>query len=812
MKQYSFVMKCKTFIFIVLIQVLAIHLLAQHKTDVMVFGDVREKSTGKHIPFAQIVLKGTRYGTMADGSGHFKMANLPEGEFTLLASSMGYKSQEKTMTLKANTSYTVVFELEEDVFNLEQVVISGTRTPHFVKDAPVRTEVITAKAIEQKKANNLYEVLEGLPGVRVENQCQACGFSMVRMQGLGPEHTQMLINGQAVYSGLAAVYGLNQMTSEDIERVEVVKGSGSALYGSHAIGGAINIISQEPSPVPRTYADLRFGTDQSRSVGFQSSLRNEEGNLGLLVYARKIDEDALDQTGPGLNRQEVNQPDGYSDRAESKVINAGFSFLGQDMKNGHGKILLRGKYIGEHRRGGLITDDVFKNPYTLGTEDIQTQRYESELQYTRVLFHKINLNFASTWVNHQREATNDTFLNDYISVHGQSPEVTSFRPYLANENLLTFTLTLDRAFGKHHLMLGMQGMNDKIQESGIYVNLGTTQGNYGEPYRSEADKKGNEWGIFLQDEWTPVERLTVVPGLRLDFHHSKETYSAQGQFHFPEASFHQQSVNPRIAIKYKINEDFILRANVGTGYRAPFGFSEDLHLCSGSPRVWKSSDLLPEKSFSYNLSADYSAHSWALSFNAFHTRLLNKIGFVIAQDEIRALGYDYQWKNIDHATVQGIELAIKYLPLKNLELYGDLGLNRGRFDQSRAEWAGTPWESVSDYIPRFPFASAFFKVNYERGHWSFNTSLNYQGTMYIDYYNVDPDPIAGDQSKIKKTPSFVLLNARLQYQYEGLKLYAGVNNITNYIQDERHLDDAAFIYAPLYGRMFFAGLSLSLTY
>lgn len=493
--------------------------------------------------------------------------------------------------------------------------------------------------------------MEGLPGVRVENQCQACGFSMVRMQGLGPEHTQMLINGQAVYSGLAAVYGLNQMTSEDIERVEVVKGSGSALYGSHAIGGAINIISQEPSPVPRTYIDLRLGTDQSRSMGFQSSLRNEEGNLGLLVYARKIDEDALDHTGPGLKRQEVNRPDGFSDRVESKIINAGFGFMGQDMKNGHGKILLRGKYIGEHRRGGLITDDVFKNPYTLGTEDIQTLRYESELQYTRVLFHNIKINFTSSWVNHQREATNDTFLNDYISLHGQAPEVTAFRPYLANENLLTFTLTLDRAFEKHHLMMGMQGMNDKIQESGMYVDLGTLQGNYGKPYRSESDKKGSEWGIFLQDEWTPIEPLSVVTGLRFDFHHSKDTYSAEGQFNIPEASFSQQSLNPRLAIKYKINEDLILRANVGTGYRAPFGFSEDLHLCSGSPRVWKSSDLLPEKSFSYNLSADYSGHSWALSFNAFHTRLLNKIGFVIAKDEIRTLGYDYQWKNINHATV-----------------------------------------------------------------------------------------------------------------------------------------------------------------
>ncbi len=805
-------MKCKTFIFIALIQMFTIQLEAQNKTDVMVFGDVREKTTGKHIPYAQIVLKGTRYGTMADGSGHYKMANLPEGEYTLLASAMGYKSQEMTLNLKANTSYTVIFELDEDIFNLEQVVISGTRTPHFVKDAPVRTEVITAKAIEQKKASNLYEVLEGLPGVRVENQCQACGFSMVRMQGLGPEHTQMLINGQAVYSGLAAVYGLNQMTSEDIERVEVVKGSGSALYGSHAIGGAINIISQEPSPVPRTLADLRFGSDKSHSVGFQSSMRNDEGNLGLLVFARKNDEGALDQTGPGSTRQEVNHPDGFSDRVESKVINTGITFLGQDMKNGYGKIILRGKYIGEHRRGGMMTDDVFKNPYTPGTEDIHTQRYESELQYTRVLLHKINMNLATTWVNHQREATNDTYLNDYLSIHGHLPDVTTFRPYLAKENLFTFTLTLDRKYGIHHLMAGLQGMNDKIHESGMYVNLGTLQGNYGEPYRSEADKKATEWGLFLQDEWTPYERLTLVPGIRFDIHHSEEKYSASSfGSNFPESSFNQQSLNPRLAIKYETNKHLILRANVGTGYRAPFGFSEDLHLCSGSPRVWKSSTLLPEKSFSYNFSADYSTHSWALSFNAFHTRLLNKIGFVPADEEIRAMGYDYQWKNIDNATVEGLELAIKYLPLKGLELYADAGLNRGRFDQTRTEWTGTTWESVSRYIPRVPFVSGYFRVVYEKDYWTFNTSLNYQGTMYIDYYNLEPDPIAGDQSKIKKTQPFALLNARIQYQLKSLKIYAGANNITNYIQDERHLDDAAFIYAPLYGRIIFAGLSLSLS-
>lgn len=802
-------MKKIVFIFSVFLGVYCFTGRAQVPTDVMVFGDVKQKTDGKHIPFAQIVLKGTRFGTVADASGHFKMANLPEGEFTLVAYALGYKKQERTVTLKAKTAVSVFFELEEDVLNLEQVVISGTRTPHFVKDAPVRTDVITARAIEQKRANNLYEVLEGLQGVRVENQCQACNFTMVRMQGLGPEHTQMLINGQAVYSGLASVYGLQQIASDDIERVEVVKGSGSALYGSHAIGGAINIISQEPSPVPLTKADLRVGNDGTLSAGFQSSMRNEAGNMGLLVFARTTDETALDQTGPGLTRDQVKRPDGFSDRVESKLINAGVTFLAQDMKNGAGKLLLRSKYLNEFRRGGLLTDDVFKNPYTPGTENIKTDRWENELQYSRKLGIVTDLTVAASWVLHQREATNDTYLNDYWNVHGVYPNVTTFRPYLADENLLYSTLTLGHTAGTHHLLAGIQAMYDGLSESGMYVNIDSLSLRYGMPYRSVANKKAREWGVFLQDEWSATEKLMVVPGLRLDHHESSEKYRALGnESLFPDTRFSQFSLNPRLALKYTVSEHLVLRANIGTGYRAPFGFSEDLHLCSGSPRVWKSSNLLPEKSLSYNISADFSSHQWALVFNVFHTRLKNKIGFVNASPAVKTLGYDYEWQNIDHATVQGIEVALKYFPLKNLELYADMGINRGLYDHPRNDWKNTSWESVSRYIPRFPFTSAYIMAEYTIGRWTMNSSLNYQGTMYIDYNNSEPTPQSGALSKIKKTTPYALWNTRATYRAGNLTFYAGVNNITDYIQDERHLDDAAFIYAPLLGRSFFAGISL----
>jgi outer membrane receptor for ferrienterochelin and colicins len=103
-------------------------------------------------------------------------------------------------------------------------------------------------------------------------------------------------------------------------------------------------------------------------------------------------------------------------------------------------------------------------------------------------------------------------------------------------------------------------------------------------------------------------------------------------------------------------------------------------------------------------------------------------------------------------------------------------------------------------------------VEYSPGTWTFALSANYQGKLYIDYYNEDIDPLTGDQSKIKKADPFVLYNARLSKKLNHFKLYAGVNNISNYIQDERHLDDAAFMYAPVYGTMFYAGIAVEINH
>ena len=789
----------------------AIHLFSQsNKTDAMLFGHVTDKETRKHLPYATIVVKGTNLATATDATGHFKLAHLPVGKQTIIAQLVGYKPREIEVQMTKGKGTEVYFELEEDVFNLEQVVVTGTRTQHYVKSVPVRTEVVTSQALKNKNAWNVFDALEGVPGIRVENQCQFCNFTMVRMQGLGSEHTQVLINGQPVYSGLASVYGLEQIGTGDVDRIEVVKGAGSALYGSSAIAGAINIITKDPSPVPSISADLQFGNHNTNVYNLAASMRNAKGNIGMSAYAQKIDHGIIDETGEGKTRQEVNKKDGISDRVASKLHNLGVNFYIDNPFFGNDKIVLRGKAINEKRAGGTITNDTYKNPFTEGTENITTDRYEVEAAYNKAIGSNTTLNFTNTYINHNRNATNDSFLGDYKDTHGgNSPNVEDMRPYLATENSVVSTLTLGTKIGSHNLLFGLQNYVSRLNETGMYVVVDTESEFIGEAYKSTAHKGANEFGAFIQDEWHINDNLVVVPGVRVDYHKSGEEYTSDKKVFdkdFPKTDFSETSVNPRLAIKYNLGQHVVLRANAGTGFRAPYGFSEDLHLCSGSPRVWKSSNLKAETSRSANLSADYYGHRFQLSANLFYTFLKNKIDFGDADDNVKALGYTYQWNNVDDAVVKGAEFTVLVNPARNLNLGVDFAFNHGAYKNIRDDWKETQYADISKYIPRFPTTSGSFKIEYTPQSWNFTLYGLYQGKMYIDYIS----ETAGN-SKIKETEPYMTFNASASKTFNKVRLYAGAKNIFSYIQDEKHLDDAAFMYAPVYGAMYYVGISVNIS-
>lgn len=370
----------------------------------------------------------------------------------------------------------------------------------------------------------------------------------------------------------------------------------------------------------------------------------------------------------------------------------------------------------------------------------------------------------------------------------------------------------------------MQGYFTRLRETGLYVISAEDEKAspyYGVPYTSIGKKHANEVGFFVQDEWNITPKLTVVPGIRVDSHSSGEEYSTSVKVSdsaFPSTKFSKTSVNPRIAVKYELSPSLILRANVGTGFRAPYGFSEDLHLCSGSPRVWKSSSLKGERAVSYNVSADYYARKYQFSVNIFRTNLKDKIQFSPADDEVKKFGYSYQWENVDDAYVQGVELGAKANLFRNFTAGLNWTFNQGKFKHERAEWSDPDDETVkqfpqrlqyakdSRHISRFPSMTGDLDLDYTPGTWTFSVTGSLQGRMYIDYNSED----AGATSKIKKTSPFMLFNCRASKRFGMCTVYAGAKNIFSYIQDEKHTDDAAFMYAPVYGATWYAGLSVKL--
>ena len=201
------------------------------KSDANIIGHVLDKKTSEHLPYIIIALKGTTIGTVTDATGHYFLKNLPEGNFVMEVSSVGYKTVTRNVTLKKGRT------LEENFANRSET----TR-----RLAPTLVNVVDLKLFETTNSSTLSQGLNFQPGVRVETNCQNCGFQQVRINGLDGPYTQILIDSRPVFSALSGVYGLEQIPASMIERVEVMRGGGSALFGSSAIAGTINIITKEP--------------------------------------------------------------------------------------------------------------------------------------------------------------------------------------------------------------------------------------------------------------------------------------------------------------------------------------------------------------------------------------------------------------------------------------------------------------------------------------------------------------------------------------------------------------------------------------
>ena len=218
----------------------------QTATTGSIVGTVVDASTHEALPFVQVFITGTTLGTTTDANGAFSLAKLKPGTYSLQARLVGYASEQVRLSVTAGQSRHLDLYLKAQSIDLDGVVVSANRHETMRRNAPSLVTVLSQEVFTKTNSENLSQGLRFQPGLRIEDNCQNCGFNQVRINGLEGAYSQILIDSRPVFSALAGVYGLEQIPASMIERVEVIRGGGSALFGANAVGGVINVITREP--------------------------------------------------------------------------------------------------------------------------------------------------------------------------------------------------------------------------------------------------------------------------------------------------------------------------------------------------------------------------------------------------------------------------------------------------------------------------------------------------------------------------------------------------------------------------------------
>ena len=259
-----------------------------------IFGQVISEKKG--LKQAEVFLISTKLKTETDSLGKYKFENLAIGSYKIQVSAMGFETIRKTINIKENDSLILNFDLKVSKNNLNEIVVSGTLKPVRRLESPVPVEVYSPKFFKQNPTASIYEALQNVNGVRPQLNCGVCNTGDIHINGLEGPYTLILIDGMPIVSSLSTVYGLSGIPNSLVERIEIVKGPASSLYGSEAVGGLINIITKNPINAAKFSADI-FSTsylENNIDLGAKFNIgKKATALLGLnyFKYGERVDND-----------------------------------------------------------------------------------------------------------------------------------------------------------------------------------------------------------------------------------------------------------------------------------------------------------------------------------------------------------------------------------------------------------------------------------------------------------------------------------------------------------------------------------------
>ena len=750
-------------------------------TDANIYGHVVDAKSGEHVPYAIIHVKGTTIATTTDMTGHFFLKNLPEGTFTIEAKYMGYTTMSKMVTTKKNTSKELNFNLSPSDLSLDEVVVSANRSETKRRMAPNLVNVINGKVFDITQSTCLAQGLNFQPGVRTEDNCQNCGFTQVRINGLDGHYSQILVDSRPIFSSLNGVYGLEQIPANMIDRVEVVRGGGSALFGASAIGGTINIITKEPVRNSASFGHTLM------SIGGSNSFDNvTTGNVSLVTDDNKAGVYAYGQT---RNRKGYDHDgDGYTELPE--LNNQTFGLNSYLRLNPYSKLSLQYHGIHEFRRGGNRLEQA---PHEANiTEQVEHSIQGGGLTYD--YFAPDEKNRLSAYFSFQTTSRKSYYggigegTDDDRDAAGKAYGTTHDFTYVAGAQYVhNFSKLL---FMPADLTLGAEYNFDGLKD----VILG-----YDRHFKQDV----HIGSFFFQNEWKSKQWGFLVGG-RLDKHNLVDNII----------------FSPRANLRYNPTDNLNFRLTYAGGFRAPQAFDEDLHVgvVGGERLVTVLADKLKEeRSNSFSISADiyhkFGNVQTNLLVEGFYTDLDNV--FALRQlDRPDAQGNTVQERyNAYGAKVFGLNIEGKAMFTRWFSLQAGFTIQKSLYDEAIA-WNDEVPEQKYKKMMRSPNRYGYFTATFTPVK-RFTASItgNYTGSMLIGH-------AAGsgvEEPKAVDTPDFMELNMKLAYdipvsKYLTLQVNGGIQNIPNSYQkdfDKGWNRDSNYIYGPSLPRSYYVGVKIN---
>lgn len=738
------------------------------------------KSESAPVSAVSVSLQKTGLGNITDNAGKFNIPNVPIGNYKVLASAVGFGTIEKTVAVKEGQNLILNFELIPNVSSLDQVVITGTRTPKRKTNSPVIVNLINSKTLDQVIATTLSEGLKYQPGLRIETDCQTCNYTQLRMNGLQGGYSQILVNSRPIFSPLTGLYGLEQIPTSMIDRIEVVRGGVSALYGSSAIGGTVNVITKIPVTnsysLTNTFQRIKGQTNDNVIAG-NASIVNEERNAGISFFLNNRNRAHYDDNG-----------DNFSELPKLKDNSFGTNVFFKPTENQKLEVSLSSIY--EYRFGGEIVN---KPAYLAQQSEERTHNVLMGSADYSISFNE-NKNSLSFYYGGQ-----NTKRNHYTGIipDEQADQILFFaNPPYGNSDVSThqggvqFNNGFDNFLGgRGVLTTGLEYVYDTVFDEI-------------ETYNYLIDQTTKNAGLFIQNDWDISKNLNFLSGFRLDKHNFVD----------------HVIFSPRLSLLYKLKEETQFRIGWGTGFRAPQAFDADLHIAfsgGGVSRISLADDLKEERSNSFTGSVNYdkaTEHFIAgFTLEGFYTQLKDAFfQFPLGQD---AFGERFEKRNGPGATVKGITLETRTNFDYVVQIEAGFTSQLSEFDKAVENIEGLA--KTREFL-RTPNNYGYATLTYNPTKtWNISANAVYTGSMLLTHFGGVGTGQTVDE--YYRTKSFTDVGFRIGHTFEfekvksGLELFAGMKNIFNAYQNDFDTGknrDSNYVYGPSLPRSVIFGLRL----